>query len=47
VELVVVVEVVAVVAVILVVLVSSPIAFLVVPGASPNVPVASELAFLS
>jgi hypothetical protein len=47
VELVVVVEVVVVVAAVLVVLVSSLVAFLAAPGASPDVLVASNLAFPS
>jgi hypothetical protein len=46
-ELVVVEEVVVVVAAFLVALISSPVAFPVVPNASPGVLVASELAFLS
>jgi hypothetical protein len=44
---VVVVEVVVVVAAVTVVLVSSPVAFLVAPSASPDVLVASELSFSS
>ena len=41
------VEVVVVVVTVLVVLASSPVSFLVTPGASHDVPGASELAFLS
>jgi hypothetical protein len=41
------VEVVVVVAAVTVVLVSSPVAFLVAPSASPDVLVTSELSFLS